>query len=41
MGIQHTNKQKNKVNKPDITIKDQREKACKMMNLKISVDKNI
>ena len=41
MGLQHTNRQKIKTNKPDITVKDKREKICKSIDVKIPVDKKV
>ena len=41
MGLQHTNRQKIKTNKPDITVKDKREKICMSIDVKIPVDKKV
>ena len=30
-----------KSNKPDVTVKDKREKTCKLFDLKIPTDKNV
>ena len=34
-------KQKKKANKPDIALKDKREKTCKLINVNIPADKNV
>lgn len=41
MGLQHSNRQKIKANKPDITVKDKIKKICKSIDVKIPVDKKV